>query len=91
MSKLVLADRVPYKYTKESIVDLILAIQNQVNALSEGRISGRYQAAPASPSSGNYAKGDIVWNSDVTTGGHIGWVCIVSGSPGSWTTFGAVS
>lgn len=42
------------------------------------------------PSSGNYNKGDIVWNSEPTTGRHVGWVCTKSGNPGIWQPFGEI-
>ena len=43
------------------------------------------------PTSGRYRVGDIVWNTSPTSGGSIGWVCTVAGSPGTWKTFGAIT
>ena len=43
------------------------------------------------PTTGHYQKGDIVWNSDPKPSGYVGWVCIQSGSPGSWKVFGQIS
>lgn len=45
----------------------------------------------AAPTSGDYLQGDMVWNSSPTSGGYIGWVCTVSGNPGTWKTFGLIS
>ena len=45
----------------------------------------------AAPVSGNYLQGDIVWNLAPTSGGYIGGVCTVAGSPGTWATFGLIS
>lgn len=40
------------------------------------------------PSSGSYRQGDIVINNDVQTGEPVGWICVMSGSPGTWQTVG---
>lgn len=51
----------------------------------------KFEVADEIPTSGNYVKGDIVWNSDVKPSGNIGWVCIRSGSPGDWKAFGQIA
>ena len=38
-----------------------------------------------------YKQGDIIFNSRPTVGGFIGWVCVSSGNPGIWKTFGVIS
>jgi len=43
------------------------------------------------PQSGNYRKGDVVWNTDPKPTGFIGWVCIREGAPGEWKGFGQIS
>jgi hypothetical protein len=43
------------------------------------------------PTSGTFKTGDICWNSSPTLDGYVGWICIVSGSPGEWAPFGAIS
>lgn len=43
------------------------------------------------PTSGEFLKGDIVYNNTPSSGGYIGWVCITSGSPGVWKGFGLIS
>lgn len=45
----------------------------------------------AAPVSGTHVKGSIVWNTNPTAGGFIGWVCTTAGTPGTWKTFGAIS
>ena len=47
--------------------------------------------AAAAPSSGNYLQGDILYNSAPTSGGYTGWICVTSGNPGVWKTFGLIS
>jgi hypothetical protein len=42
------------------------------------------------PSTGDYIRGDIVWNSEPEMGKCIGWVCVRSGSPGGWLPFGEI-
>ena len=45
----------------------------------------------SSPESGVYQIGDIVWNTNPTPGTFVGWVCIISGSPGVWNGFGLIA
>lgn len=42
------------------------------------------------PNSGNYQKGDIVWNTDPKEGSYVGWVCTQGGTPGLWRPFGMI-
>jgi hypothetical protein len=42
------------------------------------------------PTEGNYNKGDVMYNTNPTEGGWVGWVCIESGNPGTWKRFGAI-
>ena len=43
------------------------------------------------PHSGEFNKGDIVWNSDPKATDYIGWVCVTPGAPGRWLPFGAIA
>lgn len=45
----------------------------------------------AAPTTGTYKRGDIFYNSNPTSGGYIGWVCTIAGTPGTWKTFGVIS
>lgn len=63
----------------------------QINQLSEGRIAAFYTALTAEPTSGPWMQGDSVKNSapsELGTAGSKyvieGWVCVVSGTPGTW-------
>jgi hypothetical protein len=51
----------------------------------------KFEVADSMPGSGHYNKGDIVWNSEPSPTGHVGWVCIKTGTPGEWKTFGSIS
>lgn len=44
----------------------------------------------APPEEGVYKKGDLMWNSSPQEGGCVGWVCIRSGTPGLWRSFGMI-
>lgn len=45
----------------------------------------------SAPTSGQWKRGDRVYNSVPTSGGFVGWVCTVAGIPGTWETFGVIS
>lgn len=96
MSKLVLDLKVTPEYEPQAVKDIIRAICNQVNALSEGRITAKYQASSVAPSGSvvAYTQGDIVWNSNPTELNSvapgvaakyilIGWMNVSAGSPGT--------
>jgi hypothetical protein len=66
-------------------------IAQQVNALSEGTLAANYNALTTAPTSGTYAKGDVVKNSNPSELGTAlskyvvtGWICTVGGTPGTW-------
>lgn len=42
------------------------------------------------PQGGTYNRGDIVWNDEPAIGKPIGWVCVHTGSPGIWHSFGDI-
>jgi hypothetical protein len=50
-----------------------------------------HSTGESAPAYGSFTQGDIVWNTKPTPGGWIGWVCIGSGTPGTWIQFGAVA
>lgn len=89
MSKLVLDLKVSDKYDKSTLADIIRTICNQVNLLSEGAITARYQAQVSVPSSVAAQVGDVVWDSNPTVRAsvapglaasyvRIGWICTAS-------------
>lgn len=45
----------------------------------------------AAPTTGSHEKGDIVFNNNPAGGAYVGWVCVASGTPGTWKTFGAIT
>lgn len=63
----------------------------QINQLSEGRIAAFYTALTAAPTGGTWMQGDSVKNSAPSELGSAGskyviegWICTVSGTPGTW-------
>lgn len=91
MSKLVLDLKVPNEYSKQTITEIIRTICTQVNNLSEGKITARYQAQSVVPGSSVAAQvGDFVANLNPTVvngtvtgtlvGNYIieGWICTAS-------------
>jgi|GEM_PF-951797 len=73
------------------LYDLFRAIAQQVNDLSEGRITARHGAMTAAPTAGTWQQGDVVWNSAPTELGTAGakyiitgWLCVAAGTPGTW-------
>ena len=51
----------------------------------------KFEVGDDIPSSGSYSKGDIVWNSNPTSSGYVGWICIREGTPGDWKRFGQIA
>lgn len=84
--KLALSSLVPAEYTRSSVQQVVSAIENQVNLLAEGRLTGRHFNATVIPTTGNFSVGDIVWDSApaVSNGTvRLGWICTAAGAPGT--------
>ena len=45
----------------------------------------------AAPASGAWIRGDIVYNTSAIASGNAGWICVTSGSPGTWKTFATIA
>ena len=65
--------------------DVDLTVKGHISFANKKFITGL-----SSPTEGTFNKGDICWNSNPQPDGYIGWVCIVSGGPGTWAPFGAI-
>lgn len=75
----------------KSLAQVLPGFAKQVNAVSEGRITGHHNAATSAPTTGLYQRGDYLRNSAPAVLGTAGsqyivkgWVCITSGDPGTW-------
>ena len=47
--------------------------------------------APVKPEFGVFTQGDIVYNSEPAVGKPVGWICLSSGTPGTWAIIGIAS
>lgn len=43
------------------------------------------------PTTGSWTKGKMILNDNPASGSPIGWVCVQSGTPGSWKPYGSIS
>lgn len=99
MSKLILDLKIQDKYDKSTFADIVREICKQVNSLSEGRITAKYNAQISVPTdtSISYQTGDFIPDSNSTVRGSVapgiaasyvreGWVCTSPG-PGGTATF----
>lgn len=66
--------------------DVSLAVSGNISFADKKFITGT-----GAPTSGAYNRGDICWNSEPTPNSYIGWVCLVTGTPGEWLPFGAIN
>lgn len=55
------------------------------------RVAEIRHEANAAPTIGTWAQGDVVYDDTPSASGHIGFVCVTGGTPGTWKTFGSIS
>lgn len=96
--KLFLELKVPGTYQKSVIAQIVREIQGAVNLLAEEKLAAHYGATTAAPTTGTWAKGDRVRNSAPSEAGSspnkyviLGWVCVDSGTPGTWKEMRALT
>jgi hypothetical protein len=85
MSRLNVAGNITEKYSRKTLFDALTAIQNQLNNLSGGLLKAKTNATATMPTTGTYAVGDFVPNSNISelgTAGNkyilTGWIVITS-------------
>ena len=90
MSRLELQLRAPRQYDLATWQQLLRDLEQQLNALGEERLAGKYGATTAAPTTGSWVQGDFVRNSAPVEAGAInnkyviyGWRCVASGTPGT--------
>jgi hypothetical protein len=68
-------------------------VTNGLLVLEDNVESGAFQTRrrSAAPVNGTWRVGDVVHNSAPLTGGYVGWVCTVAGTPGTWKPFGLIA
>ena len=82
--------KIPFQWNRSVMMEVIRAICQQVDGLSEGRVSAYHGQMTAPPTSGTWVRGDWVKNSLPSTTGYFGWICVDSGTPGTWAGFGLI-
>lgn len=88
--RLSIKQKVQNTYNPEVMRDILGQIESMVNLLAGGSIQARGTGS-AAPTSGQWAKGDIIWNSSPISGGTAGFICVSGGSPGTWKNWGTIS
>lgn len=58
--------------------------------LGSGTNGRKIATGTSAPSSGDHARGEIIFDITPSAGGTIGWVCVEAGIPGLWKAFGAI-
>lgn len=78
-------------YNVATLHKIFNQIQQQVNGISENKISAKTNSGTAAPTTGTFAQGDFIPNSAPSEAGTAGskyvitgWICSVSGTPGTW-------
>ena len=91
MSKLYLRNKTPREYNALTFAEILGNIETSYNLLAEEKIVAHYRAHTAAPTTGDWAQGDFVRNSTPSELGSasskyviLGWICTVSGTPGTW-------
>jgi hypothetical protein len=85
MAKINVIQQVPAEYNRQTFATILTALQNQVNSLSEGMLTGRYNAQTTAPTTGTFNVGDLVYNATPSELGTVGnkyillaWMCTVT-------------
>ena len=50
----------------------------------------RFAHGTGAPAEKAWNKGDIIWNTSPVRTSYVGWVCVMSGTPGTWEPFGFI-
>ena len=82
-----------FTYSNNSIVGTTTPI-DMGTSTTVNIVGGYYPAAPdvgTQGSTASWKQGDRVLEDTVTSGGFIGYVCTVAGSPGTWKGYGAIA
>lgn len=75
----------------QSLYEFVPIMARKINGLASGSYSARDNQMTAAPTTGTWAKGDEVENSNAVEAGSspnkyiiVGWRCTVGGTPGTW-------
>lgn len=92
--KLSIRRKVPRDYNPQVFAEIVGDMERTVNLLIEERLVAYDNALTAVPTTGDWAKGDFVRNSNPSEAGSVaskyvlaGWICVASGTPGTWKEY----
>jgi hypothetical protein len=85
--KVIIKDRLPRQYDLGRMGDALKPAEDLLNLLGE-HYKGK---ASAAPTIGSYVRCDFFQNSLPSPSGHWGFICVESGSPGTWKDFGLIA
>ena len=75
----------------QSLYDFLRPAAQKINGLASGSYAHRDNQRTAAPTTGTWAQGDFVENSNAVEAGAalskyiiVGWRCTVGGTPGTW-------
>lgn len=75
----------------QSLYDFLVPAARKINGLASGSYASRDNQLAAAPTTGTWAQGDFVENSNAVEAGSspnkyilVGWRCTVGGTPGTW-------
>jgi hypothetical protein len=77
-----------------------VAVGSRITDTSTGRVRSQIDApagtawrswayGPEAPRAGTWVTGDVVYNTNPSPGGNVGWICVSTGTPGVFKSFGA--
>jgi hypothetical protein len=72
----------------------VTSVESDVSLSTSGAVkfqNKKFEVGNAAPVTGSYTVGDIIWNSAPSANQSIGWVCVATGNPGQWKSFGTIS
>jgi hypothetical protein len=72
----------------------VTSVESDVSLSTSGAVkfqNKKFEVGMSMPLSGAYTVGDIIWNSAPSANQPIGWVCVSTGNPGQWKSFGTIS
>lgn len=68
-----------------NIFDIVIQTSNGVTGMRINSVTPLIGYATQSPTTGTWSRGDRLFNSEPASGQPTGWICTVSGSPGTWS------
>lgn len=74
-----------------ALENVFLGLNRPFTILGSTSVMKNEEYGTAAPTTGYWNQGDVVWNKSPSAGGTPGWVCVVSGAPGTWKAMANVA